>query len=209
MIIRVLENLDVKNANYILIARREHLYENKEIVLNIKDNFNVKFITVDFLTEGTASTILMARELIQNEDPLLIANSDQIIDIDVNNFIQDSQRRNLDGSILCFKNKNKDPKWSYAKLNSKGLVIEVKEKKAISDLATVGIYFFEKGSEFINGAIDMIIRKDKVNNEYYTCPVYNYLINSKKEIGIFEIFPEQMHGIGTPQDLNLFLSSYK
>lgn len=209
MIIRVLENLNVKNANYILIARREHLYENKEIVQNIKDNFNVKFITLDFLTEGTASTILMARELIQNENPLLIANSDQIVDIDVNNFIQDSQTRNLDGSILCFKNKDKDPKWSYAKLNSKGLVIEVKEKKAISDLATVGIYFFEKGSEFINGAIDMIIRKERVNNEYYTCPVYNYLINSKKEIGIFEILPEQMHGIGTPQDLNLFLSSYK
>ncbi len=209
MIKRVLENINLKNGNYILIARKEHIEKNEDIILDIKNNFNVKIIEIDYLTEGTANTVLLARKLIQTQDPLLIANSDQIIDIDINDFIKDSQKRNLDGSILCFKNINKDPKWSYAKLNSENLVIEVKEKKAISDLATVGIYFFEKGLDFINGAIDMIARKDKVNNEYYTCPVYNYLINSEKKIGIFEIHPEQMHGIGTPEDLDLFLNQSK
>ncbi|EAJ2415688.1 lipopolysaccharide biosynthesis protein [Campylobacter jejuni] len=203
MIVRVLENLKYKDARYILIARKEHLTKEKKLVDEIKNNFNVEFIPIDKLTEGTACTVLYARKYINNDMPLMIANSDQIVDINIADFINDSFKRGLDGSILTFIDKEKNPKWSFAKLNN-DLVVEIKEKEAISEFATVEIYFFNKGKIFIESAIDMIIENDRVNNEFYTCPVYNYAIKSGAKIGIYNIDFSKMHGIGTPEDLEIF-----
>ncbi|EED2210020.1 lipopolysaccharide biosynthesis protein, partial [Campylobacter coli] len=203
MIVRVLENLKYKDARYILIARKEHLTKEKKLVDEIKNNFNVEFIPIDKLTEGTACTVLYARKYINNDMPLMIANSDQIVDINIADFINDSFKRGLDGSILTFIDKEKNPKWSFAKLNN-DLVVEIKEKEAISEFATVGIYFFNKGKIFIESAIDMIIENDRVNNEFYTCPVYNYAIKSGAKIGIYNIDFSKMHGIGTPEDLEKY-----
>ncbi|HEG6758148.1 TPA: glycosyltransferase family 2 protein [Campylobacter jejuni] len=203
MIVRVLENLTYKGARYILIARKEHLTKEKKLVDEIKNNFNVEFIAIDKLTEGTACTVLYARKYINNDTPLMIANSDQIVDINIADFINDSFKRGLDGSILTFIDKEKNPKWSFAKLNN-DLVVEVKEKEAISEFATVGIYFFNKGKIFVESAIDMIIENDRVNNEFYTCPVYNYAIKSGAKIGMYNIDFSKMHGIGTPEDLEIF-----
>lgn len=208
MIVRVLENLKYKDAKYILIARKEHLIQEKTLIDEIKNSFNVKFIGIDKLTEGTACTVLYARKYINNNEPLMIANSDQIIDIDIADFINDSLSRNLDGSILTFIDKEKDPKWSFVKLKD-NLVVEVKEKEAISKFATVGIYFFNKGKIFVESAIDMIIENDRVNNEFYTCPVYNYAIKNGAKIGIYNIEYNQMHGIGTPEDLEKYQKNNK
>ncbi|EAH8792476.1 glycosyltransferase family 2 protein [Campylobacter jejuni] len=203
MIVRVLENLKYKGARYILIARKEHLIKEKKLVDEIKNNFNVEFIAINKLTEGTACTVLYARKYINNNTPLMIANSDQIVDINIGDFINDSFKRGLDGSILTFIDKEENPKWSFAKLNN-NLVVEVKEKEAISEFATVGIYFFNKGKIFVESAIDMIIENDRVNNEFYTCPVYNYAIKNGVKIGIYNIDFSKMHGIGTPEDLEIF-----
>ncbi len=208
MIVRVLENLSYPNANYILIARKEHLEKEKELVQQIEQNYNGTFIGIDKLTEGTVCTILYARKYINSELPLLIANSDQIVDVSIPNFINDCFERNLDGSILTFKDEELNPKWSFAKLDKNNLVTQVKEKEAISEFATVGIYLFSKGNEFVNAAIDMIIENDRVNNEFYTCPVYNYLIADGAKIGIYNIEQSAMHGIGTPEDLNSYLEKF-
>lgn len=203
MILRVLENLRIEGANYILIARKEHLEQERELADKIVKNYNVTFVTVDELTEGAAITVLYSHKLINNDVPLLIANSDQIVDIDMQKYVSDMYDRKLEGSIMTFV--DNDPKWSYAKCDEKGLVTEVKEKQVISDQATVGIYLFAHGKDFVNGSLDMIIKKDRVNNEYYVCPVYNYLVADKKKIGIYEIDKNTMHGIGTPEDLNKYL----
>ncbi|XAK34619.1 glycosyltransferase family 2 protein [Campylobacter coli] len=204
MIVRVLENLKYKDARYILIARKEHLTKEKKLVDEIKNNFNVEFIPIDKLTEGTACTVLYARKYINNDTPLMIANSDQIVDINIADFINDSFKRGLDGSILTFIDKEKNPKWSFTKLDSDGIVEYVKEKEAISSIATVGIYYFSKGSIFVDSAISMIIQNDRVNGEFYTCPVYNYAIKNGAKVGIYNIDFEQMHGIGTPEDLQKY-----
>ena len=205
MIVRVLENLNIPNANYILIGRKEHLIIESELVGQIENEFGATFIGIDKLTEGTACTVLYARKYINNELPLLIANSDQIVDFDVNDFLEDNFNRNLSGSILVFQDRTKNPKWSFAKLDSSGKVTEVKEKDPISDIATVGIYLFSKGSTFLNGTVDMIINNDRVNSEFYTCPVYNYLIQEGLHIGVYKIPIDAMHGIGTPEDLINYL----
>jgi UDP-N-acetylglucosamine diphosphorylase / glucose-1-phosphate thymidylyltransferase / UDP-N-acetylgalactosamine diphosphorylase / glucosamine-1-phosphate N-acetyltransferase / galactosamine-1-phosphate N-acetyltransferase len=205
MIVKVLENLYYPEARYILIVRKEHLEENEEIVSFIKKNFNVVIIPIDKVTEGTACTVLYARKYINNGEPLLIANSDQIVDTGIVDFIHDCKDRKLDGSIMTFVEIEKDPKWSYVKIDDNSLVTKVKEKEVISNYATVGIYFFIKGRFFVDSAIDMIISNDRVNNEFYTCPSYNYAINMEKLIGIYNIDYGQMHGLGTPEDLNIFI----
>jgi NDP-sugar pyrophosphorylase family protein len=205
MIVRVLENLAYPDARYILIAREEHLQQEKVLVTWIEKNYNVTFVTVDDLTEGTACTVLYARSLIRSQTPVVIANSDQIIDIKFKDFINDAITRKLDGSILTFIDEERNPKWSFAKLDAEGLVTEVQEKKPISSHATVGIYLFSNGVEFIESAVQMIIENDRVNGEFYTCPTYNYMIRQGRKVGIYNIEKGQMHGIGTPEDLNRYL----
>ncbi|MBL4900977.1 MAG: glycosyltransferase family 2 protein [Colwellia sp.] len=209
MIVRVLENLAYPEARYILIARKEHMEKEAELVKQIEKEFNAIFIPIDKLTEGTACTVLYARKYINNDEPLLIANSDQIVDMNISDFIDDCKKRKLDGSILTFIDEFKDPKWSFAKIDDNNLVTQVKEKVVISEFATVGIYLYSKGKEFVNATIDMIIENERVNGEFYTCPTYNYAIEDNAKIGIYNIEYTQMHGIGTPDDLNIYLSENK
>ena len=205
MIVRVLENLKYPDAKYILVAQWDHLQKEKELVKKIEHEFNAVFVPIEKLSEGTACTVLYARKFINNSVPRLMANSDQSVDIDIAAFIDDCKNRELDGSILTFVDEHKDPKWSFAKIDDNGLVKEVKEKEVISPYATVGIYLYSKGSDFVNSAVDMIARNDRVNNEFYTCPTYNYAIKDGLKIGIYNIHFNQMHGIGTPEDLNSYL----
>jgi len=207
MIQWVIENLQVPDANYYLIARGEHLEKEKELVARLESEFPLTFISVNQLTEGTACTVLFARQYINNEHPLLIANSDQWVEFSLAEMIADARTRKLDGSILTFTDLEKNPKWSFAKTDADtGLVTEVKEKVVISDYATVGIYYFSKGRYFVDAALDMIVHNERVNNEFYTCPVYNWMIRLDQKIGIYNIGFEDMHGLGTPSDLDLFLS---
>lgn len=148
--------------------------------------------------------MLHAHRLINNETPLLIANSDQLVDMEIAHYLEDSRHRGLDGSVLCFEDNH--PKWSYAKLDDKGLISEIREKQVISPHATVGIYYFERGRDFVENALDMFVRNERVNNEFYVAPVYNYAIKQGKKFGIYSIDKSQMHGIGTPEDLDGYLA---
>lgn len=203
MIFHVLENLHVSNSEYILLVRSEHLNKEKVVIDEIVSQFNVTIVPVDSLTEGAACTVLHAHKLINDCQPILIANSDQIVDINVQDFIHDSDARDLDGSILCFE--DTDAKWSYAKLDETGLVTLVKEKEVISSHATVGLYYFRYGKIFVENAIDMIVRNERVNKEFYVAPVYNYAIKNGSKIGIYSIDKISMHGTGTPADLNAYI----
>ena len=205
MICHVLDNLNMPDAKFILLARKEH-YENEPRTIQwIKDNYNVEFVLIDKLTEGAACTVLHAHRLINNDTPLLIANSDQIVDMNVADYIKDCDERELDGSVLCFVDSELNPKWSFAKIDKNGMITEIKEKQPISEYATVGIYYFAKGSIFVSDAIDMIVRNERVNNEFYVAPVYNYAIERGLKFGIYNIDMSQMHGTGTPEDLNKYI----
>lgn len=200
----VLSNLWMKDARFILIAREEHLKSQPEVVNRILENYNAVFIPVHKLTEGSACTVLHAHRHINNDIPLLLANSDQYVDFDISDYVGDCRERNLDGSILTFVDVTRDKKWSFAKLNSEKMVEEVKEKCAISEYATVGLYYFSHGRAFVDAAIDMVVANDRVNGEFYTCPVYNYCISAGQRIGIYNISADSMHGLGTPEDLSRF-----
>jgi UDP-N-acetylglucosamine diphosphorylase / glucose-1-phosphate thymidylyltransferase / UDP-N-acetylgalactosamine diphosphorylase / glucosamine-1-phosphate N-acetyltransferase / galactosamine-1-phosphate N-acetyltransferase len=205
MIVHILENLPYEDAQYILIAREEHMEQESEIIKIIEGEYNAIFHPIGHLTEGAVCTVLHARKYINNKTPMIIANSDQIVDINFSEFVDDCISRKLDGSIMTFKDPEKNTKWSFAQIDTHGIVKEVREKVPISDIATVGIYMYSRGIDFIDACIDMIVKNDRVNNEFYVCPVYNYAISNNKKIGVYEIPFVAMNGIGTPEDLNNYI----
>lgn len=203
MIAHVLENLSLPAARFILLARKEHARQEAATLRWLETHYPVEFVFIERLTEGAACTVLHAHRLINNTEPLLIANSDQLVDMSAQEYLADCENRRLDGSVLCFE--DNDPKWSYAKLTEENLIAQIREKQVISSHATVGIYYFAQGRDFVENALDMVVRNDRVNNEFYVAPVYNYAIERGKKFGIYSIHKHQMHGIGTPEDLNAYL----
>jgi len=204
MLERVISNVTPTGAAVTVLLRQEHLDAHPKIAYRLQEGGH-HITSVSRLTEGTAATVLLARRTFDNDLPLIIANSDQLVDFDVNDFIKDCNQRKLDGSILVFSDPFMDPKWSFARVDEAGIVLEVAEKKPISDLATVGIYLFAKGKDFVGAALDMMASNDRVNNEFYTCPVYNYMIKNGARIGVYEVPMVAMSGLGTPDDLCNFL----
>lgn len=207
MISRVMDNLAHQDANFILLANAQHLDRYPSVVEEIVRSYPATFVPVSKVTEGTACTVLYARKWLDLDEPVIVANSDQIIDINFEDFIREAKIRNLDGSIMTFIDKERNPKWSFAELSSEQLVLQVREKEPISNFATVGIYYFNSAHCLLDSIIQMIIENDRTNNEFYVCPVYNYLIRDGLKIGIFNIENYQMHGIGTPSDLNAYLAT--
>ena len=203
MIQVVVENLGI-DANYIFVVQKSHREQyNLDTLLNLISP-NCKIVEVDGITEGAACTALLAKEYIDSDNPLFFANSDQFVEWDSTEFMYKMNETNADGGIVSFRATH--PKWSFAKINESGLVTEVAEKNPISDIATVGYYYWKHGSDFVKYAEEMIEKDIRVNNEFYVCPVFNQAIEDNKEIRTFDI--PKMWGLGTPEDLKYYLENY-
>ena len=204
MIQVVVDNLNI-DAHYVFIVQEEHFhkYNLKQVLNLIKPGCDI--VTINGITEGAAVTTLLAKEYINSNEPLLIANSDQIVEWNSNECLYAFDADEIDGGILTFKATH--PKWSYAKIGDNGFVSEVAEKNPISDNATVGIYYWKHGSDYVKYAEDMIQKNIRTNNEFYVCPVFNQAIEDGKKIRVKEI--EKLWGIGTPEDLNYYLENNK
>ena len=207
MIKAVVDNLAPKISHrFIFICQEEHI-EKFDLIPKLKSYAeNVEVIGINGITEGQVCTVLKAKEFINNDEPLMTANSDQFIDFDINEYLDDMNSRNLDGLIMTMK--SDDAKWSYVKTNKDGHATETAEKIVISNDATVGIYNFRRGRDLVWAAEKMIEDNIRVNNEFYTCPCYNYLIKENQKIGVYSIGEEYagMYGLGIPKDLDFFLN---
>jgi dTDP-glucose pyrophosphorylase len=205
MIQRVVENLPFE-AEFIFLVRREHL-ENYtlESVLYEVTGGRCKVVVVDGLTDGAACTVLLAEGYIDSGESIMISNCDELMEYSPENF---ETLRTLDGNktdfIWVFKDPEKNPKWSFARTNDYGRVVEVAEKKPISEYATCGVYHWRQGMAFISCAEAMIRKNIRVNDEFYVCPVYNEGIQRGRQV--FPFFVEKMWGLGTPEDLDAYLN---
>lgn len=204
MIQVIVDNLNIE-ANYVYVVQKEHREKyNLDTLLNLITP-GCKIVEVDGITEGAACTTLLAKDYINNDAPLVMANSDQFVEWDSNEFMYKMIEQKVDGGILTFTATH--PKWSFAKIDEYGYVTEVAEKNPISDIATVGVYYWSKGSDYVKYAEQMIEKNVRVNNEFYVCPVFNEAIADGKKIKTFNI--EKMWGLGTPEDLKYYLKNYK
>ena len=195
------QNIGIDFDERIFIVRKQDNI--KDYIKNIYPE--AKIIELDEKTEGTACTILTAKEYFQDGCSIFIANCDQYVDWNSKEFLNLIKEENVDGAIATFHESERSTKWSYALTNEEGLVTKVAEKDPISDLATVGYYYFKDGRDFIKAAEAMINADDRVNNEFYTCPVFNYYIPMNKRVKTFNV--EKMIGVGTPEDLDLYNSN--
>jgi beta-phosphoglucomutase-like phosphatase (HAD superfamily)/dTDP-glucose pyrophosphorylase len=206
MIQVVVDNLNI-DAHYIFIVQKEHFetYNLNYLLPLIAPDCDI--IQVNGVTQGAACTCLLAKELINNNNPLLMANADQFIKWNSSEILYAFSNDNIDAAIVTFESTH--PKWSYVKLGNDGFVSEVAEKKPISKHATVGVYYWKYGSDYVKYAERMIEKNIRVNNEFYVCPVFNEAILDRKKIRIFELEHNSMWGIGTPEDLKYFIENYK
>ena len=206
MIEVVVNNIRPKCTHrFIFLVLKEHL-DNLDIETTLSQIApNCVIVPVSDVTEGAACTVLLARDYINSSDQLMIANSDQWVDIDINTYLNQLEIQNADGLIMTMT--ADDPKWSYVSFDENGYVSNVVEKIVISSEATVGIYNFKHGSDFVNGAENMINKNLRVNNEFYVAPVYNEMISLGSKIGIYNVGKEfnGMYGLGIPSDLEIFL----
>jgi NDP-sugar pyrophosphorylase family protein len=163
-------------------------------------------IGIEGITQGAACTVLLARNEIDCDDHLMIANCDQYVNISIDDYLEEMKRSDLDGLIMTMK--ALDKKWSYVGFDEMGRVTRVVEKEVISSEATVGIYNFRHGSQFVSAADEMIANDLRVNGEFYVAPVYNQLIASGSKVGVYNIgsIGSGMHGLGIPEDLVEFES---
>lgn len=159
-------------------------------------------LTVDTVTEGAACTVLLARDFIDNDDPMMIANCDQYVDVKMDAYL--AAMDGIDGLIMTMT--ADDPKWSFVSFGENGFIDNVVEKQVISDQATVGIYNFRRGGDFVAHADRMIERDFRVNGEFYVAPVYNFMIEEGAKIGAYSIgtVDAGMYGLGIPEDLTRF-----
>ena len=197
-----------REHRFIFICQSQHLKETTlyTVLKNLSQNCII--LEIDKVTAGAAETVLKSQEYINNDSQLMIANCDQWIDININDYLNLLDGNELDGMIMTMT--ANDNKWSYLRLNEDKKVVEVREKEVISTEASVGIYNFSRGKDFCAAAIKMIEDNNHSMGEFYVAPVYNYLINQNSAvIGHYNIGEEfkGMYGLGIPKDLERFMSS--
>jgi dTDP-glucose pyrophosphorylase len=197
MIQVVVDNLNLKNQKHVYIVQKEHYDRFALNYLLPLITPDCEIVQVENVTEGAACTTLLAKEHINNDEPLIIANSDQFVEWGIS--VPDGVP--FDAAIYTFKATH--PKWSFAKVGDNGYVEEVAEKKPISNTATVGVYYWKKGSDYVRFAEQMIEKDVRVNNEFYVCPVFNEAIGAGKKVITVDV--NRMWGMGTPEDLKVFL----
>ena len=203
MIQRVIENLNMEfdsNYEFVIICLQEDFdkYDFK-IFDDIIGHTEYKVICLEDVTEGAAQTLLEAKDIIDNDTPMLSFNTDQMIDYNPKMF---EIAKQFDGYIPCFWGDSKD--WSYARTLDNGYVQEVAEKKVISNNATAGYYYWRKGSDYVKYAEQMIEENSRSNGEFYVAPVYNWAIQDGKKIGICIV--DEIYELGTPEYLEEYLN---
>jgi NDP-sugar pyrophosphorylase family protein len=208
MIEWVIENLrPTRPHRFMFLCLAEHLQ--RYDVASALSQFapGCEIVSVDSVTEGAACTVLLAREIIDCDAPLMLANSDQWVDCCVDDYLRSTDDPGLAGLIMTMWADH--PKWSYVRLGADDVVVEVVEKEVVSNEATVGIYNFARGSDYVRAADSMIARDLRVNGEFYVAPTYNQLIEEGLSIGFENIGSVEngMFGLGTPEDLEAFIAS--
>jgi NDP-sugar pyrophosphorylase family protein len=207
MIVKAIKSLGFNLPDtkwFFVIAKNDFTKQVKDTIGSVLPD--AMFIEIDYLTEGPTSSALLFREHINNDDELIIANCDQIMEWNSHLFFLNA--RQFDGTIVTYHTDT--DKNSYARLDDYGNVTEIREKEVISNVSLNGIHYWKKGQYFVDSAEGMIAAQDRApNGEFYIGPTYNYMIKSGLNVGIYHIPNQQHHAVGVPADLERYLDHEK
>jgi NDP-sugar pyrophosphorylase family protein len=201
MICRALESLNLDGTYHFVIRLDEYTEVVKDLISNYVNSCT--FIEVDKTTEGPACSALLFEDQIDNDEELVIANCDQIMEW--NSYLFLLNARQFDGCVVTYYSTT--DKNSYIRIDKQGLGLELREKVVISNIGLNGIHYWKHGTYFVNSSKKMIVANDRApNGEFYIAPTYNYMINAGQQVGIYHIPNEQHHAVGTPEDLDIYLN---
>lgn len=200
MVVKAVKSLDIKGKYFFVIRKDQFSDEIKRSISSII--LDSTFIEIDFITEGPACSALLFEDVINNDEELVIANCDQIMEWNSDVFLYNA--RLYDGAIVTYHTDT--DKNSFAKIDKAGLVTEIREKEVISNISLNGIHYWKKGKYFVESAKSMICNNDRApNGEFYIGPTYNYMIKEKYKVGIYHIPNQQHHAVGVPEDLEKYI----
>jgi len=186
------------------VVQRKYWAEIGIVLSKLLPRFEV--LPIDYITEGATASVLIAKGLIDNDTPLLTVNCDQYLEWCPKEFMR--VVKGYDGGVLTYTMTR--PDGSFCVLDEEGYVIKVAEKEVISNIGTIGIYYFGKGKDFVKYAEQMIEKNIRVNNEFYILPVYNEMIADGKKIVIHHLRPDQrIWRIGVMDEYKKFIKEHK
>jgi hypothetical protein len=133
-------------------------------------------------TQGAACTALLASDEIDDETELFIVSLNEYLEVDLTEAATDFRSRDLDAATLVFRSVH--PRYSFVRLGPGDLVVETAQGRPITDIATAGAFWFRRGKDFVEGAKDMIRKRDNINGTYYVCPALNQMILRGARIGV-------------------------
>ena len=194
------------DGTFIFCPKQEHI-ERFGIDSKLKEIINdCKIVPISYDTHGPVDTILNARDLIDNNDELLITDVDHYVEWDAQFFNENIRKRDIDGCTMVFPEPQNNEAYSFVKLDNDGFVIQSAEKISISSIATVGIHYFKRGSDFVKFADEMIKRKISIKNEYYVTPIFNLFAENNKKIVTMPV--KQMWPLGNPTEIHQFEKNF-
>ena len=200
-----IETLGIE-GNYIFCCKKEHIEKYSIDKLLKKIVPDCKIVSIDYQTKGTAQSVLEAIKFIDNDEELIISDTDHYLDWDSNFFNENIRNAEIDGCVMVFPEEHSSNKMSYVKIDNQGYVIESAEKQPISKIATVGLHYFKKGKDFVRCAKKMIDNGMEYNNEFYVTPVYNLFVEENKKIITHKV--KKMWALGNPDEIDLFLKAF-
>jgi len=161
-------------------------------------------IQIEKHTSGAVSTALMAIEHIDNDEPLMVSNSDHVIEADLDAILDDFEAREIDAGTVCFDSVH--PKWSYVRLDGNNKIVETAEKRPLSRHAIAGLYYFRRGADFVRAAMRSIEKDASVNGLFYVAPVFNELILENKNLEITSVPTSRYHNFYSPHKIKEYES---
>ncbi|HRI35353.1 MAG TPA: glycosyltransferase family 2 protein [Saprospiraceae bacterium] len=205
MISRVYDSLPY--GNKIAVTRKYNTQHDGEL-FSFLITKNIQRIEINYVTEGAACTCLLAKELIDNDQELLIVDCDAFYQQDVYWFIDKYIRpdNRIGACGVCFDSSN--PRNSYVEVDKDGWAIRAAEKEVISNLSFTGMHWWRKGSDFVKSVEKMIAAEDRTNGEFYVSPAYNHYIKDGGRMKPLLIPNNWVDQVGVPQDLVNYLNKY-
>jgi dTDP-glucose pyrophosphorylase len=194
MIRQVVDHLGLHQYEHVFVCNSKHI--ERYNIFDIFKDIKKTVIALDRVTEGAAITVSKARSCLELNEDFMVVNSDQLVFYDKTE-VERVRQSNLQGCIWCFEGSGN--KWSYARLDETGAVAEVAEKRQISNTATAGMYYFKSWDEYTIALSRMQVKNDRVNNEFYVAPLYNYL-SGRTEIRMVD----HIEQLGTPEELRAY-----